>query len=65
MDTMKCMIDGSEVNRQIDHYENDEQLQAFGVPPRTRAVPVLQAGEEIFWVMGDSRPQIVKTHGAV
>lgn len=61
MERMKVIEpDGSVGNREIDYVERyDGAAQLV----RPRAVPVLNDGEDILWIMGESMPRIVSTDG--
>ncbi len=62
METMKVVEpDGSTGNREIDYVERYDGSTRLLKP---RAVPVLNDGEDLVWIMGESAPRILVTHTA-
>jgi len=59
MRTIKCVIDGKEINRRISYVEQVTPTH-MGDLTFSRDVPELKPGEEIYWLYSDSRPHIVK-----
>jgi hypothetical protein len=55
-DDVVCVVDGKEVVRGLSHVEVDREDRFVGV----RRIPFMSEGEEIRWVIGDSRPHIIK-----